>query len=116
MPRYLSLFLPAWAQAAPTGPREEAQAEREKRLGLIADWCRRFTPLAASDAPDGLVLDIAGAAHLFGGEAALARAHRGQARPPRRAGRPCRHARSRMGAGAPSASIPCANACCRKAM
>ena len=34
----------------------------------IADWCDRFTPLVAVDAPDGLFLDITGAAHLFGGE------------------------------------------------
>ncbi|WP_161912022.1 DNA polymerase Y family protein [Methylosinus sp. C49] len=40
-------------------------------LGRIADWCRRFTPLAAADPPNGLLLDISGAAHLFGGEAAL---------------------------------------------
>jgi protein ImuB len=39
--------------------------------GKLADWCRRFTPLAAPDAPDGAMLDITGAAHLFGGEAAL---------------------------------------------
>ena len=39
-------------------------------LGRIADWCGRFTPLVALDGADGLVLDIAGAAHLFGGEAA----------------------------------------------
>ena len=38
----------------------------------LADLCRRFTPLAAPDAPDGAMLDIAGAAHLFGGENALA--------------------------------------------
>jgi protein ImuB len=38
----------------------------------LADWCRRFTPLAAPDAPDGAMLDITGAAHLFGGENALA--------------------------------------------
>ena len=31
----------------------------------------RYTPLVALDAPDGLLLDIAGCAHLFGGEAAL---------------------------------------------
>ena len=31
----------------------------------------RFTPLAAIDPPDGLILDITGAAHLFGGEEAL---------------------------------------------
>ena len=24
----------------------------------LADWCRRFTPLAAPDAPDGAMLDI----------------------------------------------------------
>lgn len=40
-------------------------------LDAIADWSRRFTPLAATDPPDGLLLDVAGAAHLFGGEAAL---------------------------------------------
>ncbi len=37
----------------------------------IADWCDRFTPLVGIDAPDGLMLDITGCAHLFGGEAAL---------------------------------------------
>ena len=37
----------------------------------IADWCDRFTPLVSLDAPDGLFLDITGAAHLFGGEARL---------------------------------------------
>jgi protein ImuB len=37
-------------------------------LGEITDWCRRFTPLVALDAPDGAMLDVTGAAHLFGGE------------------------------------------------
>src|SRR3954464_8286948 len=37
----------------------------------IADWCDRFTPLVSLDSPDGLFLDITGAAHLFGGETAL---------------------------------------------
>src|ERR1700743_876910 len=37
-------------------------------LDAIADWCDRFTPLVSLDAPDGLFLDITGAAHLFGGE------------------------------------------------
>jgi protein ImuB len=37
-------------------------------LEVIADWCDRFTPLVSLDAPDGLFLDITGAAHLFGGE------------------------------------------------
>jgi protein ImuB len=40
-------------------------------LAHIADWCDRFTPLVALDAPHGLFLDITGCAHLFGGEAAL---------------------------------------------
>lgn len=40
-------------------------------LEAIARWCDRYTPLVGLDAPDGLLLDIAGAAHLLGGEAAL---------------------------------------------
>ncbi|HWX90885.1 MAG TPA: DNA polymerase Y family protein, partial [Rhizomicrobium sp.] len=40
-------------------------------LDGIADWCDRFTPLVSLDAPDGLFLDITGAAHLFGGETAM---------------------------------------------
>ncbi|HVW75861.1 MAG TPA: hypothetical protein VHC39_19645 [Rhizomicrobium sp.] len=37
-------------------------------LEAIADWCDRFTPLVSLDSPDGLFLDITGAAHLFDGE------------------------------------------------
>ncbi|MGN6411067.1 MAG: DUF6504 family protein [Nitrobacter sp.] len=44
-----------------------------KALSGIADWCDRFTPLVALDPPHGLLLDITGCAHLFGGEAALMR-------------------------------------------
>jgi protein ImuB len=40
-------------------------------LDGIADWCDRFTPLVSLDAADGLLLDITGAAHLFGGETAM---------------------------------------------
>lgn len=40
-------------------------------LDRLAVWARRYTPLAAPDPPDGLWLEIAGAAHLLGGEAAL---------------------------------------------
>lgn len=40
-------------------------------LEAIADWCDRYTPLVALDPPHGLVLDISGCAHLFGGEKAL---------------------------------------------
>lgn len=37
-------------------------------LESIADWCDRFTPLVALDPPFGVLLDISGCAHLFGGE------------------------------------------------
>lgn len=40
-------------------------------LGRLADWCGRYTPWTAVDGADGIWLDIAGCAHLFGGEAAL---------------------------------------------
>lgn len=40
-------------------------------LMRLAAWCDRFTPLVAVEAPQGLLLDVSGAAHLFGGEAAL---------------------------------------------
>ncbi|MGB8143035.1 MAG: DNA polymerase Y family protein, partial [Pseudolabrys sp.] len=36
-------------------------------LESVADWCLRYTPLVACDAPDGLLLDISGCAHLYGG-------------------------------------------------
>jgi protein ImuB len=40
-------------------------------LPALALWCQRFTPLTAPDPPDGVLLDITGCAHLFGGEAGL---------------------------------------------
>jgi protein ImuB len=46
--------------------------EDQAALVRLAAWCERYTPLAAADPPDGLWLDIAGCAHLFGSEAALA--------------------------------------------
>ena len=49
---------------------EDANADAQL-LEHIADWCLRYTPLVACDAPDGLLLDITGCAHLYGGEAAL---------------------------------------------
>ncbi|MGD9738751.1 MAG: DNA polymerase Y family protein [Bauldia sp.] len=41
-------------------------------LAEIADWADRYTPLVAEDGRDGLMLDITGCAHLFGGEERLA--------------------------------------------
>ena len=40
-------------------------------LERLQAGCVRYTPTVALDAPDGLVLDITGCAHLFGGEAGL---------------------------------------------
>src|SRR6202790_1582149 len=42
-------------------------------LNAIAGWCDRFTPLVALDSPHGLLLDITGCVHLFGGEGAMLR-------------------------------------------
>jgi len=49
---------------------EDPRADRAL-LEAMADWCDRYTPLVALDPPDGLLLDISGCAHLFGGEAVL---------------------------------------------
>jgi protein ImuB len=42
----------------------------EKLLQALAEWCIRFTPFVGVDLPDGVILDISGCAHLWGGEAA----------------------------------------------
>jgi len=42
----------------------------EKLLKALALWCIRYTPVASVDQPDGLVLDISGCTHLWGGERA----------------------------------------------
>lgn len=52
---------------------DDDPAADTRLLEAIADWCDRFTPLVAHDAPHGLLLDVSGCAHLFGGEAALLR-------------------------------------------
>lgn len=52
------------------------EADR-KALDRLAVWCGRYTPWVAADPvgageePDGLLLDITGCAHLFGGETKL---------------------------------------------
>ena len=40
-------------------------------LKHLADWATRFSPLVATDGVDGLMLDIAGCAHLWGSEARM---------------------------------------------
>lgn len=40
-------------------------------LESLALWAQRWGPWSALDPPDGLIVDVTGVAHLFGGEAAL---------------------------------------------
>ncbi len=40
-------------------------------LERLAIWAQRWGPWSAIDPPDGLLVDVTGVAHLFGGEAAL---------------------------------------------
>lgn len=53
-------------QTADAEPEADAVA-----LQALADWCVRFSPAVAIDAPDGLFLDVTGVDHLWGGEAAM---------------------------------------------
>lgn len=39
-----------------------------KLLNAIAEWMLRYTPISAVDKPDGIILDISGCPHLWGGE------------------------------------------------
>lgn len=39
-----------------------------KLLTALAEWCIRYSPVVGIDPPDGLLLDITGCAHLWGGE------------------------------------------------
>lgn len=51
---------------ADAAPEADAQA-----LADLAGWCLRYAPVVQPDPPDGIFIDITGAAHLMGGEAAL---------------------------------------------
>lgn len=42
-----------------------------ERLTRLVEWCDRYSPLVSQDGPNGIILDIAGCAHLFGGEGRL---------------------------------------------
>jgi protein ImuB len=50
----------------------DATPEQDARaLTKLALWCTRYAPLVTPDPPDGVFFDIAGSAHLFGGEERL---------------------------------------------
>lgn len=59
----------AMAPKLDVAPGDEAADER--LLESIADWSLHYTPLVALDSPNGLLLDVTGATHLFGGERRL---------------------------------------------
>jgi protein ImuB len=40
----------------------------DRLLAGLAEWCIRYTPSVAADPPNGLLLDVTGCAHLWGGE------------------------------------------------
>ena len=47
----------------------EAEPEADlAALGELARWCGRYSPVVQADPPDGVLIDIEGSAHLFGGE------------------------------------------------
>jgi protein ImuB len=48
--------------------RDELPGLAERLLRKLADWCIRFTPAAAVDLPDGIILDVTGCSHLWGGD------------------------------------------------
>ncbi|HQT73900.1 MAG TPA: DNA polymerase Y family protein [Acidiphilium sp.] len=64
--RMLSIWL---AAGVPVSSLSDAPADLA--LEWLALRCQGFTPLVAPDPPDGVLLDITGCAHLFGGEAQL---------------------------------------------
>jgi protein ImuB len=76
MRRVVSVWLPSLATDRLRKSSDGAQDETAL-LRRLAEWCVAYTPYAAPDdeqhgvAGGGLRLDIAGAAHLWGGEAAL---------------------------------------------
>jgi protein ImuB len=64
--RLLSLWLP-------NRPNFRDSAAPADPLSDLALWCQQYSPLTAIDPPDGVVIDITGCAHLFGGEVLLRR-------------------------------------------
>jgi protein ImuB len=60
------------ADARAIFPELEVQDDKpdlvDKLLTRLAEWCIRFTPMAAIDPPDGIVLDVSGCSHLWGGD------------------------------------------------
>ena len=52
---------------------ESEPGRAESLLQALAEWCILYTPFAAVDLPDGVMLDSSGCTHLWGGS--LPRSH-----------------------------------------
>ncbi len=61
----------AHAVCAGLATRSRDPAGEAAVLAALRRWAGKFSPWVAEAPPDGLVLDLTGCAHLFGGEAAL---------------------------------------------
>ncbi|MEZ5831478.1 MAG: DNA polymerase Y family protein [Dongiaceae bacterium] len=59
----------AWVPQVQVVPLDPASDAAD--LKRLADWATRFSPMVAIDGADGLMLDIAGCAHLWGSEARM---------------------------------------------
>lgn len=49
---------------------DEIPSKAEQLLKALGLWCIRYTPLVAVDLPCGLIFDVSGCTHLWGGESA----------------------------------------------
>jgi protein ImuB len=49
---------------------DDIPGKAARLLEALGEWCIRYTPLIAVNLPDGLILDVSGCAHLWGGERA----------------------------------------------
>jgi len=49
---------------------DEQPGRAAKLLKSLGEWCIRYSPIIAVDLPDGLILDVSGCTHLWGGESA----------------------------------------------
>jgi protein ImuB len=47
---------------------DDTPGKAARLLRLLGLWCIRYSPIVAVDLPDGLILDISGCDHLWGGE------------------------------------------------
>jgi len=47
---------------------DDKPGDAAKLLNALAEWCLCYTPTVAIDGMDGLILDVSGCAHLWGGE------------------------------------------------